>query len=81
MTVRGWDSRRPADPITGSYQAPCGHYMQTGQYACSSCNIAPLSELLAAEEAGKTLAAYVYSIVNPGVLPETVKAAIRTFEG
>jgi hypothetical protein len=31
-------------------------------------------------EAGKTLAAYVYSIMNPGEIPEHVKSAMRTFE-
>ena len=42
--MRGWDQGRQPTP-DGEYQAPCGHYLRVGHYACSPCNIAPL-ELL-----------------------------------
>lgn len=38
------------------------------------------TELAAAQEAGRTLAAYAYALVNPGTLPIFVKAAMRLFE-
>lgn len=44
-----------ASTPTGAYQAVCGHYLQSGVYACRECNIAPLSELLEARAEIKRL--------------------------
>lgn len=50
MTVRGWDAGRTLDPILETYQAPCGHYLKAGTYACRECNIAPLTLVQALEK-------------------------------